>query len=97
MMTFLFWLVMAFGKFLQINISGITQLLLVLEVTTVHTLTTIRDCMSNQQLVDFIREHINTVSTKLYLMLIFGCLGFGYTHGKKQKLQNAGGKTFHSM
>jgi hypothetical protein len=77
--------------------SGITWLLFVLEVTAIYTLMTIRDCMSNQQLVDFIREHINTVSTKLYLMLIFGCLVFGYTHGRKQKLQTAGGKPFCSM
>jgi hypothetical protein len=34
--------------------------------SNISVLWVIRDCMSSQQLVDFIREHIDTVSTKQF-------------------------------
>lgn len=66
----------------------------------------VRDYISSQQLVDFIYEHINTVSTKLFniichfeknVNIILGCLGsfLANTHGKR--LQSAGGKPFGIM
>ena len=61
-----FWHVMAFGKFLCSNKFLASTLIIPFVRSNNHILWAIRDCMSSQQLVDFIREHINTVSTKLF-------------------------------